>query len=52
MKAYSSLGQYSTSSLPDNMLFNSKFPTFDGKGLTLVPDSVRKNMHHSRKYLQ
>ena len=52
VKAYSSLGQYSTSSLPDDMLFNSKFPTFDGKGLTLVPDSVRKNMHHSRKYLQ
>ena len=52
VKAYSSLGMYSTSSVPDNILFNSKFPTFDGKGLTFIPDSVRKNMHHSHKYLQ
>ena len=52
VKAYSSLGMYSTSSVPDNILFNSKFPTFDGKGLPLIPDSVRKNMHHSHKYLQ
>ena len=35
VKAYSSLGMYSTSSVPDNILFNSKFPTFDGKGLSL-----------------
>jgi hypothetical protein len=52
VKAYSSLGMYSTSSVPDNILFNSKFPTFDGKGLSFIPDSVRKNMHHSHKYLQ
>jgi hypothetical protein len=52
VKAYSSLGMYSTSSVPDNILFNSKFPTYDGKGLSFIPDSVRKNMHHSHKYLQ
>ena len=52
VKAYSSLGMYSTSSVPDNILFNSKFPTFDGKGLSFIPYSVRKNMHHSHNYLQ
>jgi hypothetical protein len=51
LQSFSSLGNYSTSSVPNGILFNSKVPTFNGKGLQLVPDVVRRNMHHNHKYL-
>ena len=51
LQSYSSIGNYSTSSVPNGILFNSKVPTFNGKGLQLVPDVVRRNMHHNHKYL-
>ena len=51
LQSYSSIGNYSTSSVPNGILFNSKVPSFNGKGLQLVPDVVRRNMHHNHKYL-
>ena len=51
LQSYSSIGNYSTSSVPNGIFFNSKVPTFNGKGLQLVPDVVRRNMHHNHKYL-
>jgi glutamyl-tRNA reductase len=51
INSFSSVGSYSTSSVPNGILFNSKFPTYNGKGLQLVPDAVRRNMHKNHKYL-